>query len=126
MTRTTLVSFTGVVALAVASCGSSAGGPRTMAQTTAQAGPAAAAVNIQTFQFQPGDLTVRAGTRVTWTNRDQITHTVTSGTPENRDQRFNAPLAGQGTTFAHTFAQAGTYPYFCDRHQSMRGTVRVN
>jgi plastocyanin len=123
MTRTTLVSFTGIVALAVASCGSSATGGSRM---TAQASPEAAAVNIQLFQFQPGDLTVRAGARVTWTNRDQILHTVTSGTPENRDRRFDGPLEGQGKTFSHTFTQAGTYPYFCDRHQSMRGQVRVN
>jgi plastocyanin len=123
MTRTTLVSFTGMVALAVASWGSSsAEGPR----MTAQASPEAAAVNIQLFQFQPGELTVRAGARVTWTNRDQIQHTVTSGTPENRDKKFDGPLDGQGKTFTHAFTQAGTYPYFCDRHQSMRGTVRVN
>ena len=93
---------------------------------TAQASPEAAAVNIQLFQYQPGELTVRAGARVTWTNRDQIQHTVTSGTPENRDKKFDGPLDGQGKTFSHTFTQAGTYPYFCDRHQSMRGQVRVN
>jgi plastocyanin len=123
MTRTTLVSFTGIVALAVTAFGSSsAEGPR----MTAQASPEAAAVNIQLFQFQPGELTVRAGARVTWTNRDQIQHTVTSGTPENRDKKFDGSLDGQGKAFAHSFTQAGTYPYFCDRHQSMRGTVRVN
>src|SRR5262245_25292350 len=100
MTRTMLVSLTGIVALAAASCGSSsAEGPRVMAQ----ASPEAAAVNVQLFQFQPNELTVRAGARVTWTNRDQIQHTVTSGTPENRDRRFDGPLNGQGTTFSHTF-----------------------
>jgi plastocyanin len=122
MTRTALVVFTGMVALAVASCGSSSAQGSRM---TAQASPEAA-VNVQLFQFQPGELTVRAGTRVTWTNRDQILHTVTSGTPENRDKKFDGPLDGQGKTFSHTFTPAGTYPYFCDRHQSMRGTVRVN
>ena len=39
-------------------------------------------VGVQIFQFRPGQLEVKAGTRVTWTNQDDITHTVTSGTPE--------------------------------------------
>jgi len=68
---------------------------------------------------------VKAGTRVTWANADDITHTVTSGTPENRDGQFNTPLPGKGTTFSFTFSRAGTYTYFCDRHQSMRGEIRV-
>jgi plastocyanin len=38
---------------------------------------------------------VKAGTRLTWTNQDDITHTVTSGTPEQRDGRFEMPLDGR-------------------------------
>ncbi len=122
MTRTMLVPLAGIaVVIALAGCGTSG----SSARPAAQAAPAAA-VTIQTFQFQPGELTVQVGTRVTWTNQDAITHTVTSGTPEARDGRFNSPLAGQGTKFAYTFTQPGTYPYFCDRHQSMRGQIRVN
>ncbi len=121
MTRTTLVLLTGVVVTALFGCGSA--GP--VPPVAAQAAPDAA-VNIQTFQFQPGDLTVRAGARVTWTNQDDIGHTVTSGTPENRDRRFDTPLNGKGAKFSHTFGQPGTYTYFCDRHQSMRGQIRVN
>jgi plastocyanin len=63
---------------------------------------------------------------VTWTNRDDITHTVTSGTPERRDGRFDAPLAGTGATATLQFTDPGVYPYFCDRHRSMRGEIRVN
>jgi plastocyanin len=51
---------------------------------------ATAAVRI--FQFQPGALEVRAGTRVTWTNQDDIAHTVTSGQPGNPDGRFDVQL----------------------------------
>ena len=82
-------------------------------------------VNIKLFQFQPGVTEVRAGTRVTWSNQDDIEHTVTSGTPEKSDNRFNARLSGKGEMFGFTFIEAGTYPYFCNRHQSMRGEVRV-
>lgn len=84
-----------------------------------------ASITIKTFQFRPTPLEVRTGTRVTWTNTDDIEHTVTSGTPESRAGWFNSKLAGKGTTFSFTFTQPGTYPYFCDRHQSMRGEVRV-
>ena len=83
-------------------------------------------VDIRLFQFQPGQLQVKAGTPVTWTNQDDIEHTVTSGTPERPDGRFNFVLSGKGTTSRFTFTEAGTYPYFCNRHQSMRGEIRVN
>jgi plastocyanin len=82
-------------------------------------------ITIQTFQFRPTPVEVRAGTRVTWTNQDDILHTVTSGAPDRRDQRFEAALDGKGTSYGFTFTQAGTYPYFCDRHQSMRGEILV-
>jgi plastocyanin len=82
-------------------------------------------ITIQTFQFRPTPIEVRAGTRITWTNQDDILHTITSGTPESRDHRFEAPLDGKGASSTMTFNQAGLYPYFCDRHQSMRGEIRV-
>ncbi len=84
-----------------------------------------APVAIQLFQFKPSPVEVKAGTRVTWTNNDDINHTVTSGTPENRDGRFDGKLSGKGTTFAFDFTQPGTYSYFCARHQSMRGEIVV-
>jgi len=82
-------------------------------------------VTIQLFQFKPGQIEVKAGTRLTWTNQDDITHTVTSGTPEQRDGRFELPLDGRGATGIVQLEEPGTYPYFCSRHQSMRGEIRV-
>jgi plastocyanin len=96
---------------------------------TALAAPAAAGresgVTIQLFQFKPGRHEVGAGTRLTWTNQDDIAHTVTSGTPETPDGRFDLALAGRGATGAVAFARPGTYSYFCNRHQSMRGEIQV-
>ena len=89
----------------------------------AAAGPADVTVTL--FRFQPGRLAVTRGTAVTWTNQDDIRHTVTSGAPEKRDTTFNAELAGKGARATVTFAEAGVYPYFCDRHQSMRGEIHV-
>ena len=100
----------------------SAGTAQTPAPQT-QSGPG---ITIRVFQFQPGQLDVKAGSQMTWINQDDIEHTVTSGTPERPDGRFNSRLSGKGATFSVTFTEPGTYSYFCNRHQSMRGQVRVN
>ncbi len=84
-----------------------------------------ATIDIQTFQFQPKQLEVKAGATVTWINQDDIRHTVTSGAPDNKDGRFDATLAGKGAKFSFTFSQPGTYSFFCDRHQHMRGEITV-
>jgi plastocyanin len=86
----------------------------------------AAEVGMHVFQFRPGQLEVKAGTRVTWTNQDEITHTVTSGTPERRDGRFDQRLEGRGAAATVEFTNPGVYPYYCGRHPSMRGEIRVN
>jgi len=90
------------------------------------AAPTESQVGVRVFRFQPGQLEVGAGSRVTWTNQDDITHTVTSGTPEQRDGRFDRRLEGQGTAATVEFTAPGVYPYFCSRHPSMRGEIRVN
>jgi len=87
---------------------------------------ASSAVSVQLFTFRPGAQDVKAGSDVTWTNQDDIGHTVTSGTPEARDGRFQWPLAGKGATATVHFQEPGVYPYFCERHPSMRGEIRVH
>ncbi len=82
-------------------------------------------VTVRLFQFSPGRLDVNAGTRVVWSNEDQIRHTVTSGTPESPDGRFDLTLADKGASGAVALAQPGLYPYFCARHPHMRGEIRV-
>jgi plastocyanin len=80
---------------------------------------------IKLFQFQPKAITVSAGTIVTWTNRDAIEHSVTSGTPDAPTDDFDSGLFAQGKGFSVTFDQPGQYALFCTRHRSMRGTVTV-
>jgi len=82
-------------------------------------------VTIQTFQFKPMPIEVPAGSKVTFTNQDDITHTVTSGTPESRDGRFSHQLPGKGATATVELTLPGVYPYFCERHRSMRGEIHV-
>jgi plastocyanin len=93
---------------------------------TTAAAPADGSVAVDTFQFMPRELDVKAGTKVIWTNQDDVTHTVTSGTPEQRSDLFNATLNGKGARFEFTFARGGTFTYFCNRHQQMRGTIKVS
>ena len=98
------------------------------AQSGESVGPrsqSGAAVTIQLFQFQPGRLEIKAGTTVIWVNQDDILHTVTLGTPENRNGSVNLNLSGKGATVSFTFDRPGEYEYFCDRHQSMRGRILV-
>jgi len=87
--------------------------------------PGDAAIEVRTFQFRDQAVEIPVGTRVVWTNQDQIEHTVTSGAPDSTDGVLNAKLAGPGASFSFTFTKAGTYRYFCDRHHFMRGEIRV-
>ncbi len=82
-------------------------------------------VEFKTFQVAPDTLRVPVGATVRWVNRDQIEHTVTGGTPERRVPGWDAVLTTQGKSTTRTFDRAGTWGYFCDRHQFMRGTVIV-
>ena len=59
-------------------------------------------------------------------SRDEIEHTITSGTPDSRDGRFDGVVDKRGATYSAVLERAGTYRYFCDRHRFMTGTVIVN
>ena len=84
-----------------------------------------AAVTVQLFKYRPDRLEVTKGTRVTWTNQDEINHTVTSGTAEKPTRAFDLQLRGKGSSGSHEFAETGVYPFFCERHLAMRGEVHV-
>jgi plastocyanin len=123
-----------VAGVLVAGCGDSgpSSSPTKSSGTIAAPSPAAPAaagsspVTVRQFQFMPAELVVKAGRAVTWTNEDDILHTATSGgTPGTPDGQFDGPMDGRGKSFSHTFSQPGRYPYFCNRHNSMTGTVVV-
>ena len=87
-----------------------------------QARAADAQVTIDNFSFNPAVLTVAAGTRVTWTNRDDIPHTVTgAATPRT----LKSPPLDTGESYAVTFTAPGTYSYFCSLHPHMQGSIVV-
>src|SRR5258708_37342319 len=73
-------------------------------------------VKIDNFSFGPTTLTVAAGTTVTWTNRDDIPHTVVSD-----DKVFKSKVLDTDEKFSYTFTRPGTYGYFCSIHPKMTG-----
>ena len=82
-------------------------------------------VLIQTFGFRPKALAVPAGTRVVWTNDDEVEHTVTALADSGETPLFDGVLQGKGKTFSITFDRPGTFIYQCARHTFMRGEIRV-
>jgi plastocyanin len=77
-------------------------------------------VTIDNFSFGPATLTVSAGATVTWTNRDDIPHTVVS-----TEGAFKSKAVDTDEKFSYTFAKPGTYAYFCSIHPKMTGKVVV-
>jgi plastocyanin len=84
-------------------------------------GPGTDEVWIQGSAYDPTSITVSQGTSITWTNKDGVTHTVTSDTPN----LFDSPNLGTNGTYSHTFTSAGTFTYHCNFHANMHGTVIV-
>ena len=82
---------------------------------------ASAEVKVDNFSFGPATLTVAVGTTVTWTNRDDIPHTIVS-----TDKVFKSKVLDTDEKFSFTFDKAGTYPYFCSIHPKMTGSVVVH
>src|SRR5580658_2698623 len=83
--------------------------------------PTTAAVSIDNFTFTPQKLTVKAGTTVTWTNKDDIPHGIAA--TGNSFKRSNAMDTDDSYSFA--FTTPGTYQYFCYIHPHMTGTIVV-
>ncbi len=78
-------------------------------------------VKIDNFSFAPQTLTVPVGTTVTWVNQDDVPHTIVS--TDGKD--IKSPVLDTDQKFTHTFAQAGTYDYYCSIHPKMTGKVIV-
>lgn len=78
-------------------------------------------VTIVDFAFDPPAVTVRVGETVTWTNKDDVAHTVTS---EEQGPLASGDLAG-GAEFKKMFDTPGSFPYICTIHPYMTGTVEV-
>lgn len=77
-------------------------------------------VSVDNFSFAPTQASIAVGSTVTWTNRDDIPHTVVS-----TEQKFKSPVLDTNEQFSHRFDVAGTYKYFCSLHPKMTGQIIV-
>ena len=109
--RPVRLSASALLVVAAAACGG--GG-------SADAAPSAT-VEIRDNSYDPATVDVTAGESVTWTNRDDVPHTVTfsDGGPDSSDQ------LDHGGSFTATFAETGTFEYVCAVHPEMQATVTV-
>ena len=76
-------------------------------------------VTIDNFTFTPAELKVKVGDTVTWTNHDDIPHTVVSA------GKYRSKTMDTDGTFSFTFTSAGDYKYFCSLHPHMTGMIKV-
>lgn len=91
---------------------------RSFASTAAASG--ATEIKIDNFSFTPPTITIKAGTEVRWTNRDDIPHTVVAD-----DKSFKSKALDTDEQFSFTFAKPGTYNYFCSIHPKMAAKIVV-
>lgn len=82
-------------------------------------------ITAKSVQFRPNPNTVVAGSTITWVNADSFTHKVVSGKPGAPDGKFEKELVGIGISLEYTFAEKGTFEYFCSIHPEMTGSVIV-
>ena len=113
------MSILGLAALVLVGLGMLNGSANVAANTPP---PASTEVKIDNFSFTPVTLTVATGTTVTWTNRDDIPHTVVSA---DDPKAFKSKALDSDDKFSFTFAKPGTYPYFCSLHPKMTAKIVV-
>src|ERR1700740_2729005 len=76
-------------------------------------------VTIDNFTFAPAELKLKVGDSVTWTNHDDIPHTVVSA------GKFRSKALDSDDSYTFTFTAAGDYKYFCSLHPHMTGMIKV-
>ena len=119
MTRTNVCIAGSVAAVMIAMLMLFAGSTSAKANTGVSSA-ATAEVKIDNFSFGPQTVTVPIGTTVTWTNRDDVPHTIVS-----TDGVFKSKAQDTDDKFSYTFTKAGTYSYFCSVHPKMTGQIIV-
>jgi len=123
----------GLLALTLAACGGATSPPSGgYKPPPGGGGGSGASVAIANTSYSPSSITVKAGTTVTWTNNDAVTHSVTSDAGAFAGGDLSGtmmdPYGGMsgGGSLRVTFTSAGTYNYHCNYHTVMHGTVTVN
>jgi|GEM_PF-3068440 len=82
-------------------------------------------IDIVDFEFKPAEVTVKVGTKVTWTQVGPTIHNTVAKAPFGRAPLWESPVLKVGEKFSYIFNQAGTFDYLCTIHPSMTGKVVV-
>jgi plastocyanin len=118
-----VLALCAVVALAAAGCGGNdnSGGSSSSSTSTAAASSSGGgvAIKMQNIAFDPKDVTVKVGQKITWTNDDSTDHNVTADSGAD----FKSKDFGNGGTFEFTPDKAGTITYECTLHPNMKGAT---
>ena len=121
MNRITRKAALVVSAMALAATGAFG----TLGTGSAAAQSSSSKVTVGDNYFKPQDLEVTAGTKVTWTNKGKILHSVTP----NKGKKFGESELSRGKSYSYTFKKPGTYAYYCTFHGSpgkgQHGTIVV-
>jgi plastocyanin len=123
----------GLLGVLLPGCGSGTGGTESGNEGATATAPASGVsgatgdseskqISIVNFKYVPDTLTVPAGTKVTWTNQDDMPHTVTSTI---KPRALNSAALDTDDRFSYVFAEPGTYNYLCTLHPQMTGRVIV-
>ena len=124
--RAALAASAAALAIALTGCGgddddgmsSSSGSDSTSAPKAS--GKSTDKISIKDFLYEPADVSVSAGTEVTFTNEDSANHTATGN-----DGGFDTGTLGKGDSKAITIDEPGTYAYICSFHAFMKGQITV-
>jgi plastocyanin len=77
-------------------------------------------VTIENVRFDPQELTVKSGERVTWVNKDLFPHSATAD-----GKAFDSHSIAPTGTWTWVAGKPGTYTYTCTFHPTMKATIRV-
>ena len=83
--------------------------------------PQTYSINIENFAFSQMEIRIKKGDKVVWTNKDSVSHTITSDSASE----LNSGFLGGGESYSHTFNTAGTFNYHCTPHPYMKAKVIV-
>ncbi|HVI07270.1 MAG TPA: cupredoxin family copper-binding protein [Candidatus Binatia bacterium] len=111
--RTQLVVLSLCLAFALTALGYRVWKPRAVQASNVE-------IKIDNFSFAPTDLVVKSGTRITWTNRDDIPHTVVED-----DKLFKSKVLDTGEQFTFSPTKPGIYKYYCSIHPKMTAKIVV-
>jgi plastocyanin len=109
-----------VLTFILTACGSSTSSSNAVAQNSQQVLSGSADIQMKGIAFVPSQLTVKVGTKVTWTNLDSVAHNVIAA-----DGSWSSESLNNGQTFSKIFDKTGTFQYVCSFHPGMNGTIIV-